>query len=176
MGEWNLKRYPFIALSVFVIGWILWSRPWDGVWGEAYLWGLHSSGEGDVEAGWVRARSWNVLQAGDKISLNTSCPGEPRSTPVLDWNGWDFIPLFSLSHCKGHVFLGWGGFPQLKQTQTKLIAGVQSPSLEWDLGLIHLCIYRRDVYNCLHDQSPALCICKVISGPWLCYKSPLIMA
>lgn len=56
-------------------------------------------------------------------------------------------------------------FPQLKQTQTKLIAGVQSPSLEWDLGLIHLCIYRRDVYNCLHDQSPALCICKVISGP-----------
>lgn len=133
MGEWNLKRYPFIALSVFVIGWILWSRPWDEVWGEAYLWGLHSSGEGDVEAGWVRSRSWNVLQAGDKISLNPRSPGEPRSTPVLDWNGWDFIPLFSLGHCKGHVFLGWGGLPtaeanadQADSWSTKSFPGVGS--------------------------------------------------
>ena len=147
-----------------------WGLGWSLFMKAPQLWrggGKSTRGQNETVkcvAGWTKS-----------LSIPPS-PGEPGNTLGLDWNSWDFIPLFSLSHCKGHVFLGWGGFPQLKQTQTKLTAGVQSPSLEWDLGLIHLCIYCRYVYNCLHDQSPALYICKVISGPWLCYKSPLITA
>lgn len=115
-----------------------------------------------------REQDWAEGEAELRCRLNTISTHSPISWGVWEWSCVGVKPLglysppFAWSLPRQRCVLGLKWLPaaeanpdQADSCSTKSFLGAGSGS--------HVRVYHRDVYNC--PQSPALCICKVTSGP-----------